>query len=227
MRLNAVVVVALGVAGPQCDLVRQECYIAAMPLRIRTTNYKALRHIDFTPEGVCAITGPNGSGKSTLLYAVEVLRLAMEEDLGRALRWAGDSSNLKSYGSSPAEACRIELSTDRRDGTVDGAERPITWTIDMDPLQLAKPREMIRVAGAVLTERSPDQVFVMTPNAEGVQPQALTDLKSSEQLGLFELGDWYGRNGFGSRRRWCRVEGPGLVAGDGGTAASAVPPCVV
>lgn len=127
-----------------------------MPLRIRTTNYKALRRVDFTPEGVCALTGPNGSGKSTLLYAIELLRLATEEDLARALRWAGDASNLKTYGTPPAEACRIELSTDRPDATTDGGEQRIEWAIDMDAKVLSRPHETLRVGGRPFMERVAD-----------------------------------------------------------------------
>jgi predicted ATPase len=59
------------------------------PLTIEVTNLKAIRHMRWTPSGVCALVGPNGSGKSTALRVVELVRVAREQGLASALRLLG------------------------------------------------------------------------------------------------------------------------------------------
>jgi predicted ATPase len=43
-------------------------------ITLRAENFRALRRLEWSPEGVCLLAGPNGSGKSTVLDALTFLR---------------------------------------------------------------------------------------------------------------------------------------------------------
>lgn len=60
-----------------------------MPFNLQVANYRGLRAIDWSPEGVCALVGANGSGKSTLLDVPALLSDAVDHGLGRALEEHG------------------------------------------------------------------------------------------------------------------------------------------
>jgi predicted ATPase len=60
-----------------------------MPFRLQVRNYRGLRAIDWSPEGVCALVGPNGSGKTTLLDVPALLGDALDRGLARALESHG------------------------------------------------------------------------------------------------------------------------------------------
>ena len=55
----------------------------AFTLSVR--NYRGLKTVSWSPQGVCALVGPNGSGKTTLLEALDLLRDALASGLARAL----------------------------------------------------------------------------------------------------------------------------------------------
>ncbi len=44
-----------------------------MDWAIRIRDFRCLKHVDWSPEGVCLLAGPNGSGKTTLLNAIMLL----------------------------------------------------------------------------------------------------------------------------------------------------------
>jgi predicted ATPase len=60
-----------------------------MSLRLQVRNYRGLRAVDWSPEGVCALVGPNGSGKTTLLDVPALLGDALLRGLARALEAHG------------------------------------------------------------------------------------------------------------------------------------------
>jgi len=53
---------------------------------LHVENLRALRRVEWTPEGVCALVGANGAGKSTLLQVLRFLNIAVERGYERRSR---------------------------------------------------------------------------------------------------------------------------------------------
>jgi predicted ATPase len=66
-----------------------------MRFSLKVRNYRGLREIDWSPDGVCALVGANGSGKTTLLDVPALLRDALERGLARALEEHGGIANAR------------------------------------------------------------------------------------------------------------------------------------
>lgn len=64
-----------------------------MSFRLQVRNYRGLRAVDWSPEGVCALVGANGSGKTTLLDVPALLGDALDRGLARALEAHGGIAN--------------------------------------------------------------------------------------------------------------------------------------
>jgi predicted ATPase len=60
-----------------------------MSFRLQVRNYRGLRAVDWSPEGVCALVGANGSGKTTLLDVPALLADALDRGLARAFEGHG------------------------------------------------------------------------------------------------------------------------------------------
>ncbi len=56
------------------------------PISLRLRNFRGLRAVDWSPDGVCLIAGPNGSGKTTLLEALLFLSDLFQSNLPAAVR---------------------------------------------------------------------------------------------------------------------------------------------
>jgi predicted ATPase len=69
-----------------------------MAFRLRVQNYRALRRIDWSPAGVCALVGPNASGKTTLLDVPAVLGDSLGRGLARAFEDHGGLDALHTLG---------------------------------------------------------------------------------------------------------------------------------
>lgn len=63
--------------------------MAPQPLVIRAQNLKALRHLDWSISGVCALVGPNGAGKTTALRIMDFLRVSLDLGVTSALSLFG------------------------------------------------------------------------------------------------------------------------------------------
>lgn len=75
-----------------------------MAFRLQVRNYRGLRAVDWSPEGVCALVGANGSGKTTLLDVPALLGDALDRGLARALEQHGgiaDARNLLARDDEP------------------------------------------------------------------------------------------------------------------------------
>jgi predicted ATPase len=95
-----------------------------MPFTLTVDNYRALRHVEWSPEGVCALVGPNGAGKSTLLDVLLLLRHTFEFGLTQALNQHGGMDNLRSFESDPDERVAFKLFGD--------VPVPYNWQIMFD-----------------------------------------------------------------------------------------------
>ncbi len=60
-----------------------------MAFHLQVINYRGIKQVDFTADGVCAIVGPNGAGKSTLLSSLDLLTNAFWHGFGKALSYSG------------------------------------------------------------------------------------------------------------------------------------------
>ena len=75
-----------------------------MAFRLQVRNYRGLRAVDWSPEGVCALVGANGSGKTTLLDVPALLGDALNRGLARSLEAHGGvahARNLYAGGDEP------------------------------------------------------------------------------------------------------------------------------
>lgn len=79
----------------------------AISLRLR--NFRGLREVDWSPEGVCLIAGPNGSGKTTLLEALLFLSDAFQSNLPTAVRRQRGATALRHLRSAPTEGVGLTL----------------------------------------------------------------------------------------------------------------------
>jgi predicted ATPase len=68
-----------------------------MAFRLQVRNYRGLRAVDWSPEGVCALVGANGSGKTTLLDVPALLGDALDRGLARALEVHGGNNAKNLY----------------------------------------------------------------------------------------------------------------------------------
>ena len=95
-----------------------------MPFTLTVDNYRALRRVEWSPQGVCALVGPNGAGKSTLLDVLLLLRHTFEFGLVQALNQHGGLDNLRSFESDPDERVAFKLFGDM--------SAPYNWQITFD-----------------------------------------------------------------------------------------------
>ena len=80
-----------------------------MPFTLRADNYRALRSIAWSPQGVCALVGPNGAGKSTLLDVLQLLRHTFEHGMARAINQRGGTGSIKHFEANPEEEVELSL----------------------------------------------------------------------------------------------------------------------
>jgi energy-coupling factor transporter ATP-binding protein EcfA2 len=62
-----------------------------MGITLKVKNFRCLRNVDWSPDGVCVLVGPNGSGKTTLFDALTFLKRACEFDINQAVEALGGS----------------------------------------------------------------------------------------------------------------------------------------
>jgi len=76
-------------------------------------NFRGLRHVAWSPDGVCALIGPNGAGKSTLLLALKLLRAAIDRGLPEAVSSVlGGSDGLKHNDAADDEPVMLQVALD-------------------------------------------------------------------------------------------------------------------
>lgn len=80
-----------------------------MSFTLYVRDYRALRHVRWSPEGVCALVGPNGAGKSTLLDVLQLLRHTFEQGFVRALNQRGGVDGLKHFDADPDDEVYLHI----------------------------------------------------------------------------------------------------------------------
>jgi len=78
--------------------------------RLHVRNLRALRQIDWAPDGLNVLIGGNGTGKTTLLLTFKLLKIAYERDLPEAITQVfGGNYRLKSIGIDESDPIKIGL----------------------------------------------------------------------------------------------------------------------
>ncbi len=80
-----------------------------MSFTLRVKNYRGLRNVEWSPEGVCALVGPNASGKTTLLDAPQLLGDARTRGLSRALEEHGGLDAVRTFTATEQESIVFEV----------------------------------------------------------------------------------------------------------------------
>lgn len=116
-----------------------------MPFRLQVRNYRGLREVDWSPQGVCALVGANGSGKTTLLDVPALLGDALDRGLARALEQHGGIANARNMHAGAGEPYYFAITLD-----------DLTWSLA--PVQTGngfRPMEMLSRGKQVLLNREP------------------------------------------------------------------------
>src|SRR5262245_28008999 len=90
---------------------------SSMGIHLKVRNFRCLRNVDWSPDGVCLLVGPNGAGKTTLFDALNFLRLARSSDASHAIAVSGGPYFRNLYAS-PEEAIVFSFS-----------QRNLTWEL--------------------------------------------------------------------------------------------------
>jgi predicted ATPase len=80
-----------------------------MAFRLRIENFRALRNVDWSPVGVCALVGPNASGKTTLLDVPAMLGDALDRGLSRAFEEHGGLDALRTLAVPDSEQIAFDV----------------------------------------------------------------------------------------------------------------------
>jgi len=80
-----------------------------MAFTLSVRNYRGLRHVDWSPSGVCALVGPNGSGKTTLIDVLQLLQDAIAYGFMKACELHGGAYGLRHFAASPHEPVAFNL----------------------------------------------------------------------------------------------------------------------
>lgn len=124
-----------------------------MRFSLKVRNYRGLREIDWSPDGVCALVGANGSGKTTLLDVPALLRDALERGLARALEEHGGVANARNSYAAEGDPYDFHASADA-----------VSWR--MAPLETAsgfRPEERVthEIRTLVTREGGADSAFML------------------------------------------------------------------
>src|SRR5262249_41474290 len=90
-----------------CDRSGLESRVA---FRLRVRNFRALRRVDWRPEGVCALVGPNASGKTTLLDVPAMVGDALRHGVEAAFDAQGGPDALRTLGTADREPLELDVS---------------------------------------------------------------------------------------------------------------------
>ena len=116
------------------------------PFTLEIRNLRALRHVRWSPQGLCALVGANGSGKSTILLSLKMLRSALENNLPNAVTYVlllGGNFNLRNRDADPSDPVELGLSCD-----------DLSWRIQLLPRgPTAAHSELLTQSGTTVFSR--------------------------------------------------------------------------
>ncbi|WP_224364580.1 AAA family ATPase [Hyalangium versicolor] len=80
-----------------------------MAFTLTVRNFRGLRHVEWSPSGVCALVGPNGSGKTTLIDALQILQDTRAQGFPKAIEEHGGAYGLRTFGVPESEPVMFQL----------------------------------------------------------------------------------------------------------------------
>jgi predicted ATPase len=114
-----------------------------MSFRLQVRNYRGLRAVDWSPEGVCALVGANGSGKTTLLDVPALLGDALDRGLARALEDHGGIASARNLNAGDREPYDFQVQLD-----------DVTWRLAPVLADSGfRPEEQVAIKGNVVISR--------------------------------------------------------------------------
>jgi energy-coupling factor transporter ATP-binding protein EcfA2 len=125
----------------------------SMGIQLKVKNFRCLRNVDWSPDGVCVLVGPNGSGKTTLFDALSFLRLTYHSDVNQAMTASGGSyfRNLDAPRDQPVSIGMTQGDT--------------SWDIDVfpagGPFNLSIGERVIEGTQTILLKRPEDQAITI------------------------------------------------------------------
>lgn len=80
-----------------------------MAFTLTVRNFRGLRHIEWSPSGVCALVGPNGSGKTTLIDVLQLLQDTKSRGFSKAIEEHGGAYALRHFAAREDEPVTFGL----------------------------------------------------------------------------------------------------------------------
>jgi len=80
-----------------------------MAFTLTVRNFRGLRHIEWSPSGVCALVGPNGSGKTTLIDVLQILQDTQSRGFSKAIEEHGGAYALRHFAAGADEPVMFGL----------------------------------------------------------------------------------------------------------------------
>jgi predicted ATPase len=154
---------------------------------LRVENLRALRRVEWAPEGVCALVGANGSGKSTLLQVLRFLNVAVQRGVEEAFRLTFVSSyGLRSRSADDDAKIIIGYGLDHANWTVDLNPRggSIAWPAAEGLRVSSPPGSWSRPEGGDHATSTDDERFMVGPTA---------NLAVAQLRAFSELDEWWSK----------------------------------
>ena len=79
-------------------------------ITLEALNYRGLRHLSWSPSGVCTLVGPNGSGKTTALALFQFFQDAYRKGLSAAIENQGGPWQIRNIRAGSEEPVKLALS---------------------------------------------------------------------------------------------------------------------
>jgi predicted ATPase len=81
-----------------------------MAFTLTVRNFRGLRHVEWSPSGVCALVGPNGSGKTTLIDVLQLLKDATRfSGFSKAIEEHGGAYGMRHFSAEAGEPISFEI----------------------------------------------------------------------------------------------------------------------
>ena len=194
-----------------------------MAITLEAQNYRGLRHLSWSPNGVCALVGPNGSGKTTALSLFQFLQDAFRKDLVAAILNQGGLWKIRNLRADSNDPVQLAISVG-----------DLRWQLELSLQEASvnlRPAEHVTRGAEVLLQRGWSSGRVTHAFGEIVfddtdRRLALRGVYDSlVELGLSPLvtavnafGVFHGYDLLALRRQGSMVSGDAALHADGGNA---------
>jgi predicted ATPase len=121
-----------------------------MGIQLQVKNFRCLRAVDWSPDGVCVVVGANGSGKTTLLDSLDFLRLALEAAPLNVIAQKGGGAFFKHLDAPESEGVSFSLT-----------QSESTWELDfIGPTFNISWAERVKQGGELILQKLPGETWI-------------------------------------------------------------------